>query len=78
MAAPRRTPAPSLPSLLNPEPVAAAQPSSTPSRAAELMSFSNILSSGPDPIPKAKAPIIPEPKEKPPRKSKGRESRVRE
>ncbi|KAH7032743.1 SNF2 family N-terminal domain-containing protein [Microdochium trichocladiopsis] len=78
VAAPRHTPAPSLPSLLNPEPVPAPAPSSTPSRAAELMSFSNILSSGPDPVPKAKAPIIPEPKDKPPRKSKGRESRVRD
>lgn len=40
------------------------------------MSFSNILSSA-DPLPKPKAPIMPE-KEKKPRKSKGRESLVKE
>ncbi|KAI2603640.1 SNF2 family N-terminal domain-containing protein [Hypoxylon sp. NC1633] len=66
---PTPTPAPSLPSLLNPEPTS----SNTPSRAAELMSFSNILSSA-EPLPKPKAPIMAELKEKPARKSKGRES----
>ncbi|KAF3064732.1 putative DNA helicase ino80 [Daldinia childiae] len=45
----------------------------TPSRAAELMSFSNILSSA-EPLPKPRAPIMTELKEKPARKSKGRES----
>ncbi|KAI1411812.1 SNF2 family N-terminal domain-containing protein [Hypoxylon sp. FL1857] len=64
------TPAPSLPSILNPEPTSS---SNTPSRAAELMSFSNILSSA-EPLPKPKAPIMAELKEKPARKSKGRES----
>ncbi|KAI1099036.1 SNF2 family N-terminal domain-containing protein [Jackrogersella minutella] len=64
------TPAPSLPSILNPEPTSS---SNTPSRAAELMSFSNILSSA-EPLPKPKAPIMTELKEKPARKSKGRES----
>ncbi|OTA99415.1 hypothetical protein M426DRAFT_86644 [Hypoxylon sp. CI-4A] len=63
-------PAPSLPSILNPEPTSS---SNTPSRAAELMSFSNILSSA-EPLPKPKAPIMAEPKEKPARKSKGRDS----
>ncbi|KAI0471047.1 SNF2 family N-terminal domain-containing protein [Xylariaceae sp. FL0804] len=75
------TPAPSMPSILNPEPAAPssglAPPASTPSRAAELMSFSNILSSA-EPLPKPKAPIMAEKKEKAPRKSKGRESRLRE
>ncbi|KAI1822739.1 SNF2 family N-terminal domain-containing protein [Xylaria intraflava] len=73
------TPAPSLPSLLNPEPV----PSSTPaasanssSRAAVLMSFSNILST--EPLAKPKTPVMPEPKkEKAPRKSKARELLLR-
>ncbi|KAI1860261.1 uncharacterized protein JN550_011639 [Neoarthrinium moseri] len=78
---PTSTPAPSLPSLLNPEPpapAAPAAPSSTPSRAAELMSFSNILSSA-DPLPKPSRPaIMAEKKEKAPRKSKGRESVLRD
>ncbi|ORY71030.1 SNF2 family N-terminal domain-containing protein, partial [Pseudomassariella vexata] len=43
-----------------------------PSRAAELMSFSNILSSA-DPLPKPRAPIMPEKKEKP--RNKNYESR---
>ncbi|KAI1458961.1 hypothetical protein F4805DRAFT_466528 [Annulohypoxylon moriforme] len=68
------TPAPSLPSILNPEPTSS---SNTPSRAAELMSFSNILSSA-EPLPKPRAPIMTEPKEKPARKSKGRESILKE
>ncbi|KAI1255733.1 Chromatin-remodeling ATPase INO80 [Eutypa lata] len=74
------TPAPSLPSILNPEPSTAsatAAPASTPSRAAELMSFSNILSSA-EPLPKPKAPIMPEKEKKPARKSKGRESLLKE
>jgi len=78
MSKPGRPSATSLPSLLNPEPEPVSAPSSTPSRAAELMSFSNILSSGPDPLPKAKTPIVHEAKEKAPRKSKGRESRIRD
>lgn len=50
----------------------------TPSRTAELMSFSNILSSA-EPLPKPKAPIMTEPrKEKAPRKSKTRESLLRD
>ncbi|KAK7910986.1 SNF2 family domain-containing protein [Apiospora marii] len=76
------TPAASLPSILNPEPAAssitAAAPASTPSRAAELMSFSNILSST-DPLPKpARPPIMTEKREKPARKSKGREAQLRD
>ncbi|KAH8167560.1 hypothetical protein CIB48_g673 [Xylaria polymorpha] len=74
------TPAPSLPSILNPEPASATPTasSSTPSRAAELMSFSNILSSA-EPLPKPKAPLMAEPKkEKAPRKSKTRESLLRD
>ncbi|KAI0403981.1 SNF2 family N-terminal domain-containing protein [Xylaria palmicola] len=74
------TPAPSLPSLLNPEPASTtpAPSSSTPSRAAELMSFSNILSSA-EPLPRPKAPIMAETKkEKAPRKSKTRESLLRD
>ncbi|KAK8857164.1 SNF2 family N-terminal domain-containing protein [Apiospora arundinis] len=79
---PASTPAASLPSILNPEPVAssitAAAPASTPSRAAELMSFSNILSST-DPLPKpARPPIMTEKREKPARKSKGREAQLRD
>ncbi|KAI1814924.1 SNF2 family N-terminal domain-containing protein [Poronia punctata] len=74
------TPAASLPSILNPEPASTAPASSstTTSRAAELMSFSNILSSA-DPLPKPKPPIITETpkKEKAPRKSKARESLLR-
>ncbi|KAI1464454.1 SNF2 family N-terminal domain-containing protein [Daldinia caldariorum] len=68
------TPAPSLPSLLNPEPTSS---SNTPSRAAELMSFSNILSSA-EPLPKPRAPIMAELKEKPARKSKARESTLKD
>ncbi|KAI0123487.1 SNF2 family N-terminal domain-containing protein [Xylariales sp. AK1849] len=75
------TPAASLPSILNPEPTTgptSAVPSSTPSRAAELMSFSNILSSA-DPLPKPTRPaIMAEEKKKPSRKSKGRESQLRD
>ncbi|KAI1747678.1 SNF2 family N-terminal domain-containing protein [Xylaria castorea] len=74
------TPASSLPSILNPEPASAtpAASSSTPSRAAELMSFSNILSNA-EPLPKPKAPLMAEPKkEKAPRKSKIRESLLRD
>ncbi|KAH8664590.1 SNF2 family N-terminal domain-containing protein [Xylariales sp. PMI_506] len=83
------TPAASLPSILNPEPAAptatstpaqtqAPAPASPPSRAAKLMSFSNILSSS-EPLTKPpRAPIIPEKKEKAPRKSKGRESILRD
>ncbi|KAI0431914.1 SNF2 family N-terminal domain-containing protein [Xylaria sp. FL1042] len=73
------TPAPSLPSILNPEPASTpAASSNTPSRAAELMSFSNILSSA-EPLPKPRAPIMAEPKkEKAPRKSKARESLLRD
>ncbi|KAI1390629.1 uncharacterized protein F4822DRAFT_436437 [Hypoxylon trugodes] len=41
------------------------------------MSFSNILSSA-EPLPKPKAPIMAEPKEKPARKSKGRESTLKD
>ncbi|KAI1438299.1 SNF2 family N-terminal domain-containing protein [Xylaria sp. CBS 124048] len=70
------TPAPSLPSLLNPEPVSSsstpAASSNSSSRAAALMSFSNILSN--EPLSKPKTPVMPEPKkEKAPRKSKARE-----
>ncbi|RYP08031.1 hypothetical protein DL764_002177 [Monosporascus ibericus] len=64
------TPAPSLPSILNPEPSITS--ASTPSRAAELMSFSNILSSA-EPLPKPKVPIMSEREKKPARKSKGRD-----
>ncbi|KAI0205305.1 SNF2 family N-terminal domain-containing protein [Astrocystis sublimbata] len=74
------TPAPSLPSILNPEPASTtpAASTSTSSRAAELMSFSNILSSA-EPLPKPKAPLMAEPKrEKAPRKSKTRESHLRD
>ncbi|GAP93284.1 putative ino80-like protein [Rosellinia necatrix] len=74
------TPAPSLPSILNPEPrsTTPAASSNTSSRAAELMSFSNILSNA-DPLPKQKAPVMTETKkEKPPRKSKARESLLRD
>ncbi|KAI1339430.1 SNF2 family N-terminal domain-containing protein [Xylariaceae sp. FL0016] len=76
------TPAPSLPSILNPEPGAStssvlAPPASTPSRAAELMSFSNILSN-PAPLPKPKAPIMAEEKKKAPRKSRGRASEIKD
>lgn len=73
------TPAASLPSILNPEPISTpAASSNTPSRAAELMSFSNILSSA-EPLPKPKAPILTETKkEKAPRKSKARESLLRD
>ncbi|KAI0536132.1 SNF2 family N-terminal domain-containing protein [Xylaria digitata] len=73
------TPAPSLPSILNPEPASTPVTSSnTPSRAAELMSFSNILSSA-EPLPKPKAPIMTETKkEKAPRKSKTRESLLKD
>ncbi|KAI1764653.1 hypothetical protein GGR53DRAFT_306736 [Hypoxylon sp. FL1150] len=39
-----------------------------------MMSFSNILSSAAEPAPTRKTPIMTEPKEKPARKSKGRES----
>lgn len=43
------------------------------------MSFSNILSGGgPDPLPKPKAPLISEKKEKAPRRTKGRESQIRD
>ncbi|ETS79857.1 DNA helicase INO80 [Pestalotiopsis fici W106-1] len=68
-------------SILNPEPASAPAPApaatSTPSRAAELMSFSNILSSA-EPLPKPNRPVImAEKKEKPARKSKGRESHLR-
>ncbi|KAI4859435.1 SNF2 family N-terminal domain-containing protein [Hypoxylon rubiginosum] len=69
------TPAPSLPSILNPEP---ASSSNTPSRTAAMMSFSNILSSAAEPVPTRKTPIMTEPKEKPARKSKGRESALKE
>ncbi|KAI0159948.1 SNF2 family N-terminal domain-containing protein [Hypoxylon sp. FL1284] len=69
------TPAPSLPSLLNPEPTSS---SNTPSRTAAMMSFSNILSSAAEPAPARKTPIMTEPKEKPARKSKGRESILRD
>ncbi|CAJ2510541.1 Uu.00g095100.m01.CDS01 [Anthostomella pinea] len=68
-----------LPSILNPEPAASstkAAPIATPSRAAELMSFSNILSSA-EPLPKPKTAIMAEEKKKPARKSKGRESHLR-
>ncbi|KAM0813443.1 putative SNF2 family N-terminal domain-containing protein [Seiridium cardinale] len=77
------TPAASMSSILNPEPAAApanapAAASSTPSRAAELMSFSNILSSA-DPLPKPSRPaIMAEKKEKTARKPKGRESHLRD
>ncbi|KAI1121710.1 SNF2 family N-terminal domain-containing protein [Nemania abortiva] len=73
-------PASSLPAILNPEPTssAPAASSNTSSRAAELMSFSNILSSA-DPLPAPKAPIMAETKkEKAPRKSKARESLLRD
>ncbi|KAH6652567.1 SNF2 family N-terminal domain-containing protein [Truncatella angustata] len=80
-----KTPAVSMSSILNPEPAAAPAPaptptaaSSTPSRAADLMSFSNILSSA-EPLPKPSRPaIMAEKKEKPARKSKGRESHLRD
>ncbi|KAI1171924.1 SNF2 family N-terminal domain-containing protein [Nemania sp. FL0916] len=73
------TPAASLPSILNPEPASTpAASSSTPNRTTELMSFNNILSSA-EPIPKPKAPIMAETKkEKAPRKSKARESLLRD
>ncbi|KAJ8127165.1 hypothetical protein O1611_g6472 [Lasiodiplodia mahajangana] len=73
------TPASSLPSILNPEPASTPPASSnTSSRAAELMSFSNILSSA-EPLPTPKAPIMAETKkEKAPRKSKARESHLRD
>ncbi|KAI2643581.1 SNF2 family N-terminal domain-containing protein [Xylaria nigripes] len=70
------TPAPSLPSLLNPEPVSSSTPAASAnnsSRAAVLMSFSNILST--EPLSKPKPPVMTEAKkEKAPRKSKTRES----
>ncbi|KAI0391437.1 SNF2 family N-terminal domain-containing protein [Xylariaceae sp. FL0594] len=74
------TPAASLPSILNPEPTPAAPSSSsaTTSRAAELMSFSNILSSS-EPLVKPKSPVVAEvpKKEKASRKSRTRESILR-
>ncbi|KAI1260463.1 SNF2 family N-terminal domain-containing protein [Xylariaceae sp. FL1019] len=79
----RHTPTPgaSMSSILNPEPALttpAAASTSTPSRAAELMSFSNILSSA-EPLSKPRPPVMAEPKrEKPPRKSKARDSILRD
>ncbi|KAI0598908.1 SNF2 family N-terminal domain-containing protein [Biscogniauxia sp. FL1348] len=77
------TPAPSLPSILNPEPAAstptpsvAATPVTT-NRTADLMSFSTILSN-PEPFSQPKPLPVMEKKEKPARKSKAREAALRD